>query len=252
MASDKMDKTKYSKLKREAIQLRKKGWSYGEIGKKLNVPKSTLSYWLKTIPLTPALKKRLYTTRVLNLARGRWSQRERRKREIAKIIEEAKKEIKLPLSFETYRFIGAALYWAEGDKTKGFQIANSDPYLILFMVKWFETVFGVSPKNLKAWLNIYPQQNERKIKQFWSNLTGIPLENFGKSYIKPLSKGYKKNNLYYGTIKIKVPKGTDMRYRVFGWINALLNDIAPEVELAQKEWRSLKETPRPVNISEEV
>ena len=163
-----------------------------------------------------------------------------------------KKEIKLPLSFETYRFIGAALYWAEGDKTKGFQIANSDPYLILFMVKWFETVFGVSPKNLKAWLNIYPQQNERKIKQFWSNLTGIPLENFGKSYIKPLSKGYKKNNLYYGTIKIKVPKGTDMRYRVFGWINALLNDIAPEVELAQKEWRSLKETPRPVNISEEV
>ena len=91
MASDKMDKTKYSKLKREAIQLRKKGWSYGEIGKKLNVPKSTLSYWLKTIPLTPALKKRLYTTRVLNLARGRWSQRERRKREIAKIIEEAKK-----------------------------------------------------------------------------------------------------------------------------------------------------------------
>jgi len=84
------------------------------------------------------------------------------------------------------------------------------------MVKWFKEVLKISPETLKANLNIYPQQNEQEIKQFWSELTGIPLENFGKSYIKPLSKGYKKNNLYYGTIKIRVLKGTNLRYRVFG------------------------------------
>lgn len=247
-----MDKSKYSKLRLKAIELRKKGLSYGEIKKEINIAKSTLSYWLKTIPLTPELKRRLYTARVLNLARGRCSQRERRKREIAKIIEEAEKEIQLPLSFETYRLIGAFLYWAEGNKIKNFEITNSDPYFVLFMVRWFERIFGISSRNLKARLNIYPQQNNLEMKQFWSQLLDIPLENFGRSFIKPISKGFKKNNLYYGTIKIYVPKGVDMRHRVFGWIKAVLKDIAPEVELKQKEWKSLKETPRPANVPEKI
>lgn len=247
-----MDKSKYPQLKLKAIELRKKGWSYGEIKKEAKVAKSTLSLWLKTIPLTPELKKRFYTARILNLARGPQSQKERRLREITKIINEAEKKIELPLSLKTYRLLGAALYWAEGNKTKGFEVTNSDPHFILFMVRWFEKVFRISPEKLKASLNIYPQQNEQKIKKFWSQLTNVPLENFNKSFVKPLNRGYKKNNLYYGTIKIYVPKGIDMRHRVYGWIKAVLKDIAPDVELSQKEWKSLKETPRPANIPENI
>lgn len=247
-----MDKTKYSQLKLKAVELRKKGFSYGEIKKEVNVAKSTLSYWLKTIPLTPGLKRRHYTAKVLNLARGWCSQRERRKREIAKIIEEAEKEIQLPISFETYRLIGTFLYWAEGRKTAGFEVVNSDPHFILFMVRWSERIFKVTPQNLTASLNIYPQQNDLELRQFWSQLTGIPLENFRKSYIKPPNKGYKKNNLYYGTIKIRVPKGTDMRHRVFEWVKTILKEVAPKTELVQKEWKSLKEVPRPVNIPEKI
>lgn len=242
----------YSKLKSEAIALRKEGLSYNEINKKLGAPKSTLSYWLKTVPLTKEQKKHFYTKRILNLARGPQGQRERRKREIAKIIKEAEKEIELPLSFKTHRLLGAALYWAEGSKTNHFSVTNSDPHFILFMVRWLKEIFGISPKNLKANLNIYPQQNEEEIKQFWSQLTGIPLENFGKSFVKPPNKGYKKNNLYYGTIRIRVPKGTEMRHRVFGWVKAALKDTAPKVELTQRRWKSLKETPRPVNLPKEI
>jgi len=135
---------------------------------------------------------------------------------------------------------------------KEFRIANSDPSLILLMVKWFEKMLGVPPLKLKAWLNIYPQQNDLELKQFWSRLTDIPFENFGKSFVKPRNKGYKKNNLYYGTIKIRIPKGTNMRHRFFGWIKAILKDIAPQIELVQKEWKSLKETPRPANIPEKI
>jgi hypothetical protein len=103
------------------------------------------------------------------------------------------------------------------------------------MVNWFERVFEVSPKDLRAHLNIYSQQDEQKIKKFWSDLTGIPLDNFGKSFVKTPNKGYKKNNLYYGTIKIRVPKGTDMRYRTFGWIKVVLKDVDSRVKLVQKE-----------------
>lgn len=248
----KFNKSKYSQLKSRAVELRKRGLSYGEIKKEINVAKSTLSLWLKTVPLTPEQRERLYTKKILNLAKGFQSQRERRKREINKIIEEAEKEIRLPLSFETYRLLGAMLYWAEGSKTKEFEITNSDPNLILFMVRWFGKVLDIPPSRLKARLNIYPQQDEQELKKFWSQLTDIPLENFGKSFVKPLSSGYKKNNLYYGTIRIRVSKGTNFRYRIYGWIKRVLNEIAPDVELVQKEWKSLQKRERPINIPENI
>jgi len=238
----------YNQLKIEAIKLRKAGLSYREIKKQVNVSKSTLSYWLKDVLLTEEQKKRLYTKGVASMARGAQSQKERRIREVNKILAEAAKEIEKPVKLETYRILGAALYWAEGSKSNGLKITNSDPHLILFMVRWLEKLFNVPPKNLKAWLNIYSQQNDLEIKRFWSQLTGIPLERFGKSFIKPLNKNYKKNNLYYGTISIKVSRGTDTRYRIFGWIKEIMKDINLETELVQKEWHKLTEVSRAVNI----
>lgn len=239
----------YITLKARAIELRKNGSSYGEVKRELNVSKSTLSYWLKDVPLKEEYRKKFYTNRILNLARGAQSQKERRLREIAEIIKNSEKEIGKSISLESYRLFGVALYWAEGNKKHDFGITNSDPHLILFMVKWFEKIFEIPPHTLKAWLNIYPQQNDTDIKKFWSQLTGIPLTNFGKSFVKPLNKNYKKNTLYYGTIKIIVPRGTDMRHRLFGWVKAVLHDISAKTELTQQEWKSLhiKRT-LPVNL----
>ena len=239
----------YNVLKIKAVKLRKTGLSYGDIKKKLNVSKSTLSLWLKDVELTSEQKEKLYTNSILILSSGPQSQKERRKREINNIIENAEQEIKLPLSTETFRLFGAALYWAEGRKSRDFEITNSDPNLIIFIVKWFNKVFGVLPDRLSARLNIYPQQNDLKIKKFWADLTGIPLKNFGKSYVKPLNKNYKKNNLYYGTIKIRVQRGIDMRHKVYGWVKAVLKEFNEKIDITEKKWVSLKKTSRPVNIS---
>jgi hypothetical protein len=238
----------YTKLKFKAIQLRKQGLSYNEIKKEVNVAKSTLSLWLKHILLKPKQRKRLYTKQIQILSRGPQSQKERRAREVENIIKDAEKEVRVPLTKETFHLMGAALYWAEGSKGKMFEISNSDPHLVLFIVRWIKSAFKISAQNLKARLNIYPQQNEKTIKKFWSELLGIPVENFGKSYVKPISKGYKKNNLYYGTIRIEVPKSVDTRYRVFGWIKAILKDIEPNIKLVQRKWQSLAKTSRPVNL----
>lgn len=236
-------------LRQRATALRKKGLSYKEIQEKVPVAKSTLSLWLKGVPLKPEHRERLYTKQIEILSRGPKSQRERRKQEINKIIKEAEGEIEFPQSKEAFRFLGAALYWAEGSKTNDFSIANSDPHLILFMVKWFEEMFGVKATELRAKINMYEQQNDNQLKKFWSDLTGIPLQNFGKSFIKPPNKGYKKNTLYYGTIKITVPKGSDMRHRTFGWIQAALQDIDPFVQSTQRKWIKLTKAERePVNI----
>lgn len=235
-------------LRVRAIRLRKRGLSYNEIRKRVNVSKSTLSVWLKAIPLTLEHRKRLYTKQIQILSRGPQSQKERRAREIEKIIQQARCEITLPLSHDALRLFGAALYWAEGSKGKMCEITNSDPRFILFIVRWIEAMFKIRPACLKARLNIYPQQNETRIKKFWSDLTDIPVENFGKSYVKPASTGYKKNTLYYGTIRIEIPRGTDMRHRIFGWTQVALKSVEPKVMLTEKRWQKLKTVNRPVNL----
>ncbi|OGM92404.1 hypothetical protein A2755_01405 [Candidatus Wolfebacteria bacterium RIFCSPHIGHO2_01_FULL_48_22] len=213
---------KYTYLGKRAVELRKQGRSYKEIGAELGVSKGTLSLWLKGVPVPPEYKERLYNARVLSITKGQHCQKERRKREIEKIVTDAKKEIPLPVSDETFKLFGAALYWGEGSKGNRFQVTNSDPRLILFMVHWIEKILRIKRKNLNLRLNIYPQQSELEIKKFWSHLTDIPLQNFGKSFVKPLSTAYRKNNLYYGMIRIEVPKSCDFVHKIYGWTQAIL------------------------------
>jgi hypothetical protein len=232
----------------KAVQLRRKGLSYNEIRKELPVSKSTLSVWLKGIRLNKKQRERLYTKQIEILSRGAPCQKERRKREVDAIIDSAASEISLPISADTYKLFGVALYWAEGDKRKNFQITNSDPHLIAFMVQWLKNIFNIDPSALRAWLNIYPQQNNADLKEFWSDVTGIPLSNFGKSFVKPAGKGFKKNILYHSTIKIYIPKGTDMRYRVYGWIKSILQGSKIDISYGKQRWMPLPQVEHPKNL----
>ena len=229
-----------TRLKNAARLLRRRGLSYREIGAKLHIAKSTAKFWCGDVPLSAEHRKRLYTKQIAILSRGPNSVHERRQREIREIVCAAKREIELPIHSQAYKLFGAALYWAEGAKTNNFAITNSDPHLIAFMVQWFSDVLDVVPQRLTAHLNIYPQQNDVELKRFWSDATGIPLENFGKTFVKPLNKKFKKNTLYYGTIKVGVRKGTDMRHRVFGWTEAVMASIHGDIQGVERKWHKLR------------
>lgn len=229
-----------NKIKRVAKKLRKRGLSYGEIAHKIKISKSTAKYWCKDIILKPEDQKRLYTKQIKMLSEGPKSSHNRRQEKIAKIIENAEKEISFPINSDTYKLFGAALYWAEGNKVSDFTVTNSDPLLIRFMTQWFCKIFDIKPNDFKAHLNIYSQQDELKLKMFWSDITGIPLNKFGKTSIKLANKNYRKNTLYYGTIKVRVNKGTDFRHQVFGWINAILKETKINIETIEKKWYKLK------------
>ncbi|MBI3074663.1 MAG: helix-turn-helix domain-containing protein [Parcubacteria group bacterium] len=241
-------KPREKNTRKRAIRLRKRGLSYKEIGARTGLAKSTLSYWLKTISLSQKHRKRLYTKQIAILSRGSKSIKERRKVVVDEIIKHARNEIRVPLSPDSFHLFGVALYWAEGSKGKLVEFTNSDPHLILFMVKWVERTFGVSPQFLKATLNIYSQQNEKDLKKFWSELIGIPCQNFGKSFVKPANKGFKKNTLYYGTIRIYVPKSVDNRHRIYGWVQAAMSELDKKITKTQKQWRHLEKIQRPVNL----
>lgn len=235
-------------LRDKARAMRSDGKSYGEIRKSLGVAKSTLSYWLKGIRLSREQRSRFYTERIRKLAEGPHGSRARRQKEIEEILVRARTEVAGGIDDSAYRLLGAALYWAEGSKGGLLQITNSDPALVYFMVNWCAKNFNTDPKTYFAKLNIYSQQNENDLKTFWSELCGIPLERFGKSYVKPASKNVKKNNLYYGTIQITVPKSSDMKWRIFGWIQGALAGQSKKVSKSFARWEHLRAVERPANL----
>lgn len=225
--------------------MRRHGKSYLEIARGIGISKSTAKLWCQDVVLSAAHKKALYSKQIKALMRGPNSSHERRKQEVIKLLKNSEMEIPAIMSLDTIKLFGAALYWAEGSKGKDFILTNSDPLLIKYFMFWLRTVFGVIPIQVKARLNIHRGQNEEDMKNFWSDLIGIPLENFGKSFVKPLNKKYKKNTLYYGTISLRVTKGTDYRIRVFGWIRGIMHLVSPEVEKIERKWYKLQEYKRP-------
>jgi len=196
-------------------KLRKEGSSYREILEQVKVSKSSLSLWCKDICLTNSQLMRLSTKRPIKNY-GAEANHRNRQAEIKRIRTLAKKEIG-NISNQEFKLMGIALYWAEGSKTKNAEVSNSDPKIIKFMVKWFEKFCSVKPIKLKAQLHVHSGQDEVRMKKYWSVLTGIPLNNFCKSYIKPEGTGHRKNILYNGTIKIRFCS-ENLRHRILGWI----------------------------------
>ncbi len=73
-----------NKIKEKAVVLRKKGLSYGEISKKLELPKSTLGVWLKDIKLNKTLKEKILQKQVRHSTSVPSKQKKQKKKKLRK------------------------------------------------------------------------------------------------------------------------------------------------------------------------
>lgn len=204
--------------------LRKKGFSYGHISKQCNTAKSNISLWCRDIELSKSQYDKLFSNKNNNARLGSKRLHEIRENDIAKVKESAKKEIALEKMDDFSFFVaGCMLYWAEGCKTNGLYVANSDERIIIFMIKWFKKYLEIGTDRIKVYLHIHNNDNDLKIKKYWSKLTDIPLQNFGKSFVKAPGTGHRKNILRYGIIRIQITgKGVeDLRHRIIAWIDQI-------------------------------
>ena len=201
-SSDRLRNNTYRLLRTQAESLRKEGLSYKEIQAKVPVSKSTLSTWCKNIPLTEAQIKRLGSLYDQQF-RGAKANQKKAFENKKQIRENARLEIK-NVNQEMLKIAGAMLYWAEGNKKYSTALSNSDPALIIFYISWLTEILHIKPTQLNAGIHLHEGQNDQDEKLFWSKLTGIPLDNFHKTFYKPVGTGHRKNILYHGTIKIRV------------------------------------------------
>lgn len=222
-----------SNQRNRAIKLRKNGKSIKKIAKILEVAKSSVSTWCKDIKLTKQQVKKLHESMVSGSYSGRLKgskiQHEKRLENeklgllngIASVGRLSDRDLLIGL---------IALYWGEGGKSQRvFFISNSDPKMIKFIVNAYEKVLKISKDSivLSVGLNILHKDRDKEIKKYWSDVTGIPLNQFRKTiFIKTKNvKKYKNFKSHYGTLRINVVKSTSYYYKMIGLINALKQAI---------------------------
>lgn len=86
---------------------------------------------------------------------------------------------------EKLKIAALMLYWGEGSKRgKIIDLANSDAAMVQIFLNFLRKICQVNEKRLKAYLYCYSNQNIDIINDYWLKLTGIPLGQFSKPYIR--------------------------------------------------------------------
>lgn len=202
-----------------AIGLRKKGWSYNEILKKVPASKSTLSEWLRDTPLSEDERRLLRDHTGESRSRGKLkaaaalrAKREERDRELMSEMHRMYDSHKAEGLFQ----VGLALYWAEGSKGGGaFMLANSDSDLSNIMLDWLERYFGLPRTSIKVRLYTHKPFAHERHEERWARELNVPLENFQRTVFKPTGKLVKKRQDYKGCLRIEVTKGVPGRKMLF-------------------------------------
>lgn len=218
-----------SLLKLEARKLRTQGLGIKTIAHQLKVSSSTVSIWSKDILLSPDQiatlernsKDPLYGKRLEYSLKQRSAKEEK----IKKIELEALNTIG-KLSSREKLIVGIALYWAEGfkkDNLAGF--ANTDPEMVKFILSWIIQSLNIPTEQIKLRIGLNESHISRiqEVETYWSNVTGIPLSQFQKPFFQKVAwkKSYEHPEDYFGTIRIRIAKSTDLLRLIKGCIRAI-------------------------------
>jgi hypothetical protein len=218
--------------RKKALELRRRGFSYSEILKKVPVAKSSLSLWLRSTPISESQRDRFRRKIIANAKLGAIAKRKQRIEKTEKIKRGAISEIKQIGDRELF-YMGIMLYWAEGAKSRGTNISqgvdfsNSDPDMCKFFVSWLQTVLKIKPERIGFCIYIHESQRNKSDEalDYWSNIVEFSKDKFNKTcFTKTVYPGKHKREdkgNYYGQLRIRVRKSTNLNRKITGWINGI-------------------------------
>jgi len=200
----------YIKEKREAVCLRKSGFSIAFIEKQLGINRSTLSGWLKDIVLSDAQRKRLASQRKEAGDRGRlraikWHNNQKLKR-LATADRQAHEALEmLDLKDESILNLALAmLYWGEGfKKIDETGLGNSDPQMLKIFLYCLRSIYKVPEDKIRCELYLRMDQNENKVKEFWSKELNLLPTAFRYTHFDARTKDTKTRPGYMGVCTIR-------------------------------------------------
>lgn len=219
-----------SRLRERAVKLRiEKEFSYGEIRRRLGVPKSTLSYWLRDFPLSEKkiseLCRRGWKKSEAGRERFRATMRKKRDSEDREIYGKYQRKFNR-LSKDAFFTAGLTLYLGEGDKRRPERInlANTDSEVIKFFIKWMAEFLGIEREKIRVQLHLHEGMDVEKERKFWGNELGISKTQFYKTQIRKPRKGsysYKESS-NHGTCSVYV-MGTEKKRELMMAVQAFID-----------------------------
>lgn len=212
--------------------MRKQGKTYSEILKEVHVAKSSISLWLHDVGLAKRQRQRITAKRRAAQKLGAETRHRRRVERTMSIYARASSEVG-NLTKRELMLIGATLYWAEGSKAKphdvsrGIDFGNTDPEMIKLFLSWLHQALDISPDevHLSLYLHINHKHRLPSVVRFWEQLTMKKIQYIYFKKHNP-KKSYRKNvgDTYFGTLRIRVKKSTDLQRKIQGWIYGITGE----------------------------
>ncbi len=231
-----------SEKRLQAEKLRKEqGLSYNEIAEITGISKSTLSYWLRNIPLNneqeARLEQRLHENRSTFAARA-WPINQERYRQAREHAFLAGADVinHLPESPSINELALAMLYLGEGDKSGNrVQIASVNPQILGYFRWALEALYGIHRESLACRLNLVEAAKpiEGELIAWWANTLRCSPEQFQKNQYDTRSRYVHLTSDYRGVCTITC-NDTYLFCRISGIITTYLKTREKEATVEQE------------------
>lgn len=206
----------------QALELRKKGWSYSAIKTKLGIAKSTASAWLNEYPLSHDQLAKLQFNNEHRIEAYRETMAKKKQALLNNSIAEQEQIIGNLTEQELY-VAGLALYWGEGGKTRysTLTFANTDPRMIKFFLTWLLKAMHYPFDRIRIKMQLYKDMSIVDEMRYWQRVTGLGADQFKRPYIKETTlRGLTYKNRGHGTCNI-IASGLKFARPVFAGMELL-------------------------------
>lgn len=206
-------------LKAEARRMRTDGHSYSEIVAAIGASQSSVSLWVRDIPVSdpevsPGWTESARLRRATNLAA------KHARRDAARLAaqQELRQELG-PFDKRDVLIAGAIAYWCEGAKVKPWRpndaqvvFTNTDPRLIRTFLDYLAVV-PVKHGGPVFYVHIHETADDESAKQFWCAQLGIDPSDFLRTLWKRHNPKTVRKNVstdYHGCLVVRVRKAREL------------------------------------------
>jgi hypothetical protein len=228
--------------RRKARALRAGGATYGEIAAVLHVSKSSLSLWLRDLPVPERVRRRRaeHLRNMTSMGRGGATGAAARAR--MQVRQQCARQSIDGVAARELFFLGLGLYWAEGAKDKPWRrqgsvrMSNTDPNLLRVYLCWLD-LLGIGEEERVYTLQIHESVDAWTQEQWWQRTLGVPAANFRRPVLKrhaPTTRRYNTGADYHGCLMVDVRRATALYDAIAGWWAGLAACFEPQRDSAPR------------------
>lgn len=211
----------------QALQFRKRGFTYSEIAKIVGVSKSTVSNWLAKKPFSKkvreenaqrAARENVKRMKLLNKARAK-----ERSVRYAEAVRSAE------IEFRHYKknplFVaGLMIYMSEGDNThqRPIRLTSAQFDMHRIFLKFAKEYLGVPEDRIHFWILLYPNLNEIACMRFWMKGLKLKKEQWYKNHV---IEGRNKKRILHNGVGNTIIGSTVLKAKLDRWIELALKEL---------------------------